>query len=252
LPLRGQRLTIFGMELPLELKEGQRETFGKRLAHELALTVKNATNERPIQRFIETHPAVLLPRPRYVLGDALISQFPLGADFKADFAFAFFNSTGVFLELIEIESPKIQMFTQQDEFSRPFAHALQQAEDWLEWSQRNQPALLGILAPLLKGHETWQRIGVTCRVIAGERSQRKNVRRERRYTAKSEQLKPKIEILTYDRLVDEAKFITEAIGARCVSYKSQSYFEKETERLRRERVEEFRKLPGMEINEPDF
>lgn len=60
-----------------------------------------------------------MPRPRYVLGDALISQFPIGADFKADFAFAFFNSTGVYLELIEIESPTMRMFTQNDEFSRP-------------------------------------------------------------------------------------------------------------------------------------
>lgn len=92
---------------------------------------------------------------------------------------------------------------------------------------------------------------MTCRVTVGQRSQLKNIKRERRYAAKSEQLYPRIELLTYDRLVSEAEFITETIRTRCVSYGSQSYCAKETARLNQEWVEELRKLPGMEINETD-
>ena len=123
------------------------------LSRKLAGIIDVAEDERPVQPFIETHPALILPRNRHVLGNILISQFPLGADFKADFAYAFFNSTGVYLELIELESPRLTMFTRQDDFSRPFLHALQQAEDWLEWSERNQDCYFSTLEPLLRGHE---------------------------------------------------------------------------------------------------
>jgi len=91
---------------------------------ELAEIVGTAKNERPVQAFLEKYPRLFSCGPRHVIDNLIISQPPLGAEHRPDFAYVFFNSTGVYLELFEIESPRMKMFLKDDNFRKPYLNAI--------------------------------------------------------------------------------------------------------------------------------
>jgi hypothetical protein len=167
--------------------------------NELKLLIDTAQTEAPIQAFLEENPYLVIGVNDAILS-MLISQFPLGAEFRADFAFVSYDSAGTYLHLIEIERPTLHIFVDTDEFSQPFNHAVQQLQDWVLWCEMNQPYLQNVLEPLLQfggsGHLT-----PICRLIAGRRAELKNTKRKRRYSAKVNKSPRGIEISTYDRFL---------------------------------------------------
>ena len=88
-----------------------------------------ADNERDIQLFLEQNPFLLTLgyRPE---GNYVISQLPLGADYRADFAFVISLNSGTFVHLIEIESPTLNILTASGDFAAAYNHVCQQIRDW--------------------------------------------------------------------------------------------------------------------------
>src|SRR5215510_4908079 len=65
-----------------------------------------SSNEAEIQHFLEQKPWLLCCVP----DTPVLSQFPLGADYRCDFVFFSSSSFGDFIHLVEIESPGLQVF----------------------------------------------------------------------------------------------------------------------------------------------
>src|SRR4051794_7200332 len=108
------------------------ELFAPQIIDNLRNLIEVATTEAPIQEYLEKYPFLVSGSSR-VKGKVVISQFPLGADFKADFAYVISNSGGTYLVLIEIERPDMRIFLDNDEFTQPYNHAFQQLQDWASW-----------------------------------------------------------------------------------------------------------------------
>ena len=77
---------------------------------ELELLLSKHQHERPLQQYLEHHAFMVTGFGGHVHKDIVISQLPLGSDFKTDFAWLDSNSSGMTLHLIEIESASLQMF----------------------------------------------------------------------------------------------------------------------------------------------
>jgi hypothetical protein len=183
-------------------------------------------DERPLQRFFEEHPIFLVgPKGHFGLRyGTVVSQFPLGADFKTDFAYLYETTVSRCLVLLEIESPNCPIFTSKDEFSRQFNHAIQQLEDWSSWCKDNIPFLRDVF-----GLSSSSILTPVFRLVAGRRHQISNRRRKRRYAEKSKLLTREISYCTYDRLLEQIP--RDLMGRstpqiECASYKSQKFSEK--------------------------
>ena len=114
---------------------------------QLKALIETASREGELQTFLEKNPWLLVRS--HAVGNFVISQFPLGSDHRSDFAIFYQHSAGNVIQLVEIESPRLQIFNAKDEFSQPFNHSIQQLEDWSGWCRRSRDHLDGVLEPLL-------------------------------------------------------------------------------------------------------
>jgi hypothetical protein len=197
--------------------------------------INTSHTEAPIQRFLENNPYIVIGINDATL-NMLISQFPLGSEFRADFAFVNYDSSGTYLHLIEIERPTLHIFVGKDEFSQPFNHAVQQLQDWMLWCEMNQTYLQNVLEPLLQFGSSGTHLTPICKLIAGRRAELTNVKRKRRYSAKVNKSPRGVEISTYDRFLSSLPIGTfldasETDYAKCVTYKDQGFFEKEVNKV---------------------
>ena len=206
-----------------------------KVTDELKDLVNTSQTEAPIQTFLEKNPFLVIGANDATL-NMLISQFPLGSEFRADFAFVNYNSGGTYLHLIEIERPTLHIFVETDEFSQPFNHAVQQLQDWMLWCEMNQTYLQNVLEPLLQFGSSGNHLTPICKLIAGRRAELTNVKRKRRYSAKVNKSPRGVEISTYDRFLSSLPIgafldASEAEYTKCVTYKDQGFFEKEVYRV---------------------
>lgn len=193
--------------------------------------LRQSSSERPSQRFLEKHPKLLL----FGVGgpaqdNIVISQFPLGPDFRADFAYLAIRTGRDVLTLVEIESPKLKIFGAKDEFSQAFNHALQQLEDWSRWCKDNRQTLLNMFASLKLSNP----IVPEFRLIAGRRHQVNNPRRKRRYSEKVSSLAHGFSFSTYDSMIHYLPddFSDHHSHIRCVSYGAETFSLKEAKNPR--------------------
>ena len=173
------------------------ETFGYLL--------DTSRKEAEIQSFLEEYP-FLLTSGYFPAGGIVVSQLPLGADFRVDFAYLLVLNGGDFLHLIEIERPDLEMFTGKDEFTQEFNHAVQQIHDWGQWCGENREYLTNVLAQLLCGNRSWFHPYPHLTLVAGRRRQLSNDRRKRRFAAKANSLSREMKLSTYDDLMDGLGF----------------------------------------------
>jgi hypothetical protein len=202
---------------------------------ELTELVGTAKDERPVQVFLESNPHLFSCGPRHVIDNVIISQLPLGADHRPDFAYVFFNSTGLYLELFEIESPRMKMFLKDDNFSKPYLDAIQQTQDWLGWTKSNQDHLFFLFESLIGDLGFGRQMTVFCNLVAGRRIQLENDLRKRRYKQKWDQYYPGTTIMTCDRFMEEIArrgSVSSDKSWKCVHYKRQSFFEKEIVKIK--------------------
>lgn len=190
------------------------------------LLLETADSEQEVQSFLERSPHLLLDF--FMPSKApVITQFPLGPDFRADFAFVHSNSGGNYLDLMELENPKALIFNQDGSFSQQFNHALQQVQDWIAYCQNHKDILLRQIRPLIKYLKS-DNLYPTGILVMGRREELSNRQRQERYEARLQQLPRGIQFRTYDGFIERlesskqwSKYSTESI--RCVRYRKQQY-----------------------------
>lgn len=197
---------------------------------ELELLLTKCQDERPLQQYLEDHAFMVTGFGGHVHKDIVISQLPLGTDFKTDFAWLDSNSRCTTIHLIEIESASLQIFNENGEFSQPYNHAVQQLKDWHHWAGRNQQYFANVLEPLelFTNH-----LQVSCHLIAGRRSSLNNQKKKRRYESLHEELPKWMRVQTWDGFLKNiplARYAgSHSESIKCVTYRDQSYFEKRVE-----------------------
>lgn len=203
------------------------------LAHktvtELRQLVDQRTHERELQAFLQKNPWLLVAEQ--IDPPFLIAQFPLGPDHRCDFAYFFRYSSGEYLKLIEIESPRLEIFNRSDEFTDHFNHALQQLEDWSSWCQRNPSSIASLLEPLFEQGFVHSLPGVTrirLLLLAGRRTQILNARRRRRWQERINRLPANTEVRTWDGFIESIPLAKHAFNniqsdVRCLAYSKQRY-----------------------------
>ncbi|TAK49439.1 MAG: DUF4263 domain-containing protein [Betaproteobacteria bacterium] len=99
--------------------------------------IEASQDERPIQKFLQEHPALLT---LLVQGTDcfVIPQKRLGSEYVPDFVVAFVDSAGIHWHLVELESPRAPMFTKDGTaFGKECRKGINQIADWREWLDGN-------------------------------------------------------------------------------------------------------------------
>ena len=135
----------------------------------------------------------------------IISQFPLSADYKVDFAFVSVDSMRLQFTLVEIEDPDKTIFNEDYSFSQPFNHALQQIRDYKRWAENNKDTLLTMFADLFQGYNVHNDIkAVQSYLVCGRRRLVDSPQKAReRWSSLQVASKDDVGVMTYDRLMAE-------------------------------------------------
>ncbi|MDX8554860.1 DUF4263 domain-containing protein [Tenacibaculum sp. 1B UA] len=144
-------------------------------------------NENSLQNCISKNPILLgLDYAK------IIPKHKLGSEFEVDYALEKFNGL---IDLMEIESSTLSVFTKQGNPSSYLLHAEQQVIDWLDWIEKNNSyarnGLNGLISP--KGFVI---IGRTSTLT--EKTKASLIRRNKAFNGT-------ITILTYDDVLSKAK-----------------------------------------------
>ncbi|GGP72356.1 hypothetical protein GCM10010287_17830 [Streptomyces variabilis] len=160
-----------------------------------------ATDERPLQRFFEDHPGVLAGELRANCRWVL-PQVSLGGRYVPDFLTARLDSGGVHWTLVELESPVVQLFTQDGQPRKELRKGLSQVQDWRDWLAANRD-----LARRSRADQGLGLIGIdhlaSGIVIIGRRHHRSLADQER---LKSLIFRERVLIRSYDWLLEEARW----------------------------------------------
>ena len=103
-----------------------------------ARIIRQASDERVIQRFLSSNPFFLTRKIHPAYHDQVcISKPKLGCQYEPDFLIAGQDSGGLWWYGVELESPKAAMFTRGGENTQKLSHAVRQIENWRGWLQTN-------------------------------------------------------------------------------------------------------------------
>ena len=199
----------------------------------LEILNSSETKEGEVQRYLEEHPA-LVTGTDFVDPSVVISQFRMGSDHVADFAYINPHSGPCFLRLIEIESPHKNIFEDRNlQFHRDFNWALQQVHDWLRWCGDNHSALMELSRLLAEQFHTNEHVfrarGI---LVYGRRSELEgSVVKKDRWKQKvgSEKF---VDVMAFDGFMERANYFfagnreTEFMAPKCVSYRQRSFLPK--------------------------
>lgn len=180
------------------------------LAEEFEALLDKAKDEETVHGFLEAHPQ-LLPDVGFFhngpRGDLVVSKLPLGEDFICDFAFVTEDSQTLLFTCIEIESPAKRLFNKGAAFSRDYLDARQQIADWNGWAQQNMRQALRLFDRLGQWLSV-ERYSITlqCILVMGRRAEINTVKRRQRWAAENALRQASMNIMTYDRLVETARF----------------------------------------------
>lgn len=171
--------------------------------------LESASSEAEMQYFIEANPAIipgLYDMHNGPAGNVVISKLRLSSDFVTDFAFISCNSAVSQITLVEIESPRTQIFRDSDdEFTSSFNRSFQQLRDWHLWSEQNSSHLKDLFRSTYhRNIFRYQKILIRCVLIAGRRSEiRTSAKREKRWAGINNESTC---VMTYDRLASVEEF----------------------------------------------
>ncbi len=102
----------------------------------LKMALRSGGRERDVQCVFETHPRLLVDRLGAGLG-WVIPQKRLGAEFVTDFLVGEQLSSGFYWQAVELESPRVPMFTKAGDPSHYLVHGIRQIQDWRSWLESN-------------------------------------------------------------------------------------------------------------------
>jgi len=173
--------------------------------------LNRARSETEMHYFFETNPIVLpglYDLHNGPVGEVVISKLQLSNEYETDFAFISVDSATAQITLIEIESPRMQVFRESDDlFTSDFNRALQQIRDWTLWVHQNSSYVKDLFREIyFKSVFQHQRVVSRVIVVAGRRKDvQRNSRRGKRWAGVNQELESN-EIMSYDRL-SEALFV---------------------------------------------
>ncbi|HEV2780368.1 MAG TPA: Shedu anti-phage system protein SduA domain-containing protein [Actinophytocola sp.] len=164
--------------------------------------LETAPDEKPLQRYIAEHPALLVgergvPHCRWV-----IPQPSLAERYFPDFLVARINSGGVRWSFVELETPVIDsLFTQHGHARKQLRQGIKQIDDWRAWCEDN----LDIARrPRNKGGlgltDIYPAPGLVIIGRSDDRTDEDRAGRLRRFEERHQ-----VEIWSYDRLIREAE-----------------------------------------------
>lgn len=169
--------------------------------------LKKAKSESEMQYFFENNPALLpglYDLHNGPLGDVAITKLQLSNEYETDFAFISIDSSTAQITLIEIESPKIKIFTDSDNlFTSNFNRSLQQLRDWTLWIHHNATYVKDVFREIyFKDVFRHQRVLSRAILVAGRRADiQKHPHREKRWAGISQDAEPNV-VMSYDRLTE--------------------------------------------------
>lgn len=193
-----------------------------RLAPSLKATLRQASTERPVHRWLEKHPLVLSACLQgIVYPNQVVSQFKFGTDFVADFvAFGAFSGACCF-HFVELEPPGAPLFTKNGVAARRLNGALAQIMSWKTFIEKRRDEVLRELAKAFrqrelvfkrKGLEPTDTTGMPLydpsqwiifyhHVLIGRRENltKAELGKKAAYATHSD-----VDLMTYDRLLDQA------------------------------------------------
>ncbi|QNN78042.1 DUF4263 domain-containing protein [Pseudoxanthomonas mexicana] len=190
--------------------------------------VNGGADEPDVQNFFEKFPEGLTGSI-YLLGNVVIRKFKLGADYIPDFAYVQPMSGRTYMHLVEIESPKKNIFTQNDEFTKEFNQALQQVRDWMQWVHQNSQTLMQQIEPLRVGnYDTLYNPIARGTLIFGRRGETEaNQRRRERWAGIKDQCASQVSIYSYDGIAEaNQKTLPPNLGSglvHCVAYQGRDF-----------------------------
>ncbi len=100
-------------------------------------TLEAAEDERPLQRHLGQNPMLLVTHLGGGQGRFVLPQFSLDGRYVADFMIAEGDSDGLHWTLVELESPRVRLFTGTGVPRKELAKGLQQVSDWRRHIQDN-------------------------------------------------------------------------------------------------------------------
>lgn len=167
----------------------------------------SAPNEYVLQLFLQQHPQLLCAYLRSGHGEWVIPQKRLGAEYVPDFVIGCGNSAGLQWNFVELESPNAQFVLANGQASRELRTAIHQIECWRAWLQDN----------LDYGRRARSRNGLGLREVSPTASAKIVIGRRSQVTPAFNHLrqiyreKLHIEVLTYDRLIEDVERIKRAV-----------------------------------------
>jgi Domain of unknown function (DUF4263) len=130
-PPSGPQLAALG---PYRVKEGPEHP----QIELLRKAIDVALDEKPVQRVIEEHPALLAGLTQSSWGTWVRPQISLGGDLYPDFLVAAADSSGVHWTLVELESPRAERVGMANgQFGESARKGINQIEDWRNWLTEN-------------------------------------------------------------------------------------------------------------------
>lgn len=144
-------------------------------------------NENALQKTLTNYP--ILFGVEYT---RVIDKQRFGSEYEADYVLERYN--GLY-DIVEIEASTLKLYTKQGNPKSELVHAEQQIMDWLEWIEHNNPYAREKLQELYspKGY-----------VVIG-RSKTLTPENKEKLRRRNLVFRDKIEIITYDDLLDNAK-----------------------------------------------
>ncbi len=97
-----------------------------------------ATMEEELQEFLSANPMLLAVQLGGGHGRWVIPKKRLGSEYVPDFMIGERSSIGFEWHAVELESPRVKMFTKAGNPTKELTHAIRQIEDWKRWLQLNQ------------------------------------------------------------------------------------------------------------------
>ena len=195
----------------------------KLLAKQLDEILKKDHGERAVAAFLKKEPSLVLRGlVRFGDGNYVVSEFPFGTEYRADFVALAPFSGGWEIHFVELEPPVGKLFNADRTMAKRLNKAVSQIDSWRIFIEKNRPTVLHDLArfvqerDLIRGpreneptcHVGWPlyhpRTSLLLRfdVIIGRRSALSDAEMEAKAAFKDSH---GIEIITYDRFLDAAR-----------------------------------------------
>jgi hypothetical protein len=104
----------------------------------LEIAIESAEREEDIQKIITEIPLLLVQHLHGGGGRWVLPKKRLGVEYVTDFIIGERHSFGFDWVAVELESPKVKMFTTKGDPTKELTHAIRQIQDWRTWIKNNR------------------------------------------------------------------------------------------------------------------